>query len=166
MNHLATISAATGSKRCAQLSLGRLLRRANRLVQATIEARFGAADLGFTQWTALELIARSGSLSISDLAVSMEMNTGALSRIVEGLVARGLVGRERGVLDRRVVMLSLTDAGRRAVDAVRPAAMQRWDDVLLDLSPDDAAQLAILLGKFTASIERNALAPHRVPLEA
>jgi len=144
--------------RCVQLSLGRLLRRAKRLVQSTIEARFGAADLNFTQWTVLDLVRQAGVISISDLAISTEITTGALSRVVEGLAARDLLARQRGVADRRLVMLRLTDAGRAKFEAIRPLARQRWDDVLVDFSAAEMTQLAELLAKFAESTERTVIA--------
>jgi len=149
--------------RCTQLSLGRLLRRANRIVQSTVEARFGAADLNFTQWIVLDLIEGAGSLTVSDLAVSMEITSGALSRVVDGLVARGLVERHRGMIDRRVVVLHLTEAGYAKFEAIQPLAAQRWEEVLTTLSAEEARRLCELLGKFVESAERTAAATrHRL----
>ncbi len=105
-------------------------------------------------------------MTISDLAASMEITSGALSRIVEGLVARGLLDRHRGVVDRRVVILRLTEAGLGKYEAIRPVVMQRWDELLTDLSADEVAHLAVLLGRFADSIERSAIASRQPVVEA
>ena len=135
------------------MSFGRLLRRVNRLVRSTTEARFGAADLNFTQWTVLDVVWRAGALTQSDLAASMDMSSAALSRVVEGLVARDLLARGHRDTDRRTMTLSLTTAGRAKVAAILPIATQRWNDVFASLSLDETTHLLALLGKFADALE-------------
>ncbi len=150
----------------AQPSLGRLLRRANRLVHSTIEARFGAADLNFTQWHALHLIRDAGTMTAGELSASMEITTGSLTRVIDGLEARHLLARDRNVLDRRVVKLRLTQNGRTKLDEISPVVAQRWTDILAGLADDEVARLMGLLSKLADSIERNAFGTDSSQVEA
>jgi NodT family efflux transporter outer membrane factor (OMF) lipoprotein len=138
-------------------SLGHLLRRANRLVQTTLEARFEAADISFTQWVTLDLIGRAGSIATADLAAAMNVTSSALIRLTGGLEARRLLTRHREGNDQRAVRLTLTPAGQAKLDETRPVAVERWRTSLDGVSASDAAHLVALLHKLNTTIERNAL---------
>jgi DNA-binding MarR family transcriptional regulator len=146
-------SAADGP---TQASLGGLLRRANRLVHTTIEARFAAADLNFTQWRALYFIRDATTITAGELAESMELTSGSLTRIVDGLEARGFVLRDRGNADRRIVNLQLTIAGVAKLGEISPVVTKRWEGILAGLADDEVENLLGLLSKLSESIERNA----------
>jgi DNA-binding MarR family transcriptional regulator/GNAT superfamily N-acetyltransferase len=71
-----------------------------------------------------ELAHREG-LSAAELARSLELDPGHLSRMLAGLRRGGLVRRHRSSEDRRASVLSLTPAGRRAFDRMdRKATVQ------------------------------------------
>jgi len=59
------------------------------------------------------------SLRMAELAQRVMISPSGLTRVVDGLVKEGLVERQRGGADARVVLAQLTDKGR---DRVRKAA--------------------------------------------
>jgi DNA-binding MarR family transcriptional regulator len=82
-------------------------------------------------------LAQRSSLSAADLARSLDLDPGHLSRMLAGLRRRGLVRRERSSEDRRASLLGLTPAGRRAFDRLdRKATVQISE--LLRAFPDDS----------------------------
>jgi DNA-binding MarR family transcriptional regulator len=76
----------------------------------------------------LTVLAESGGVSLVELGRSIVCETGSPSRLVDNLVRRGLVQRQAGTTDRRVVHLQLTEAGH---EMARSAA--RAETVLNDL---------------------------------
>src|SRR5690606_10064448 len=50
-------------------------------------------------------------LTVGDVAQRVHLSAGTVSRIIDRLVVRGLVDRQRGTRDRRKVRLTLTDLG-------------------------------------------------------
>jgi MarR family transcriptional repressor of emrRAB len=65
-------------------------------------------------------------------------------RLVDRLVAAGLVERRAGTTDGRAVPLGLTPAGRRVARRVLAAREAALEDVLSVLSPEERATLAAL----------------------
>ncbi|MFO1071094.1 MAG: MarR family winged helix-turn-helix transcriptional regulator, partial [Geminicoccaceae bacterium] len=63
------------------------------------------------EWVVLRLLLGRGGEPPSQLAERMGMTRGAVSRLVERLVAKGLVSREAAGGDRRFQALALTPAG-------------------------------------------------------
>jgi DNA-binding MarR family transcriptional regulator len=62
------------------------------------------------------------------LAKEAELSPSGLTRLVDRLVARGLVARVDDVWDRRVTHLVLTERGRNVRDAVLPRAVEHIRD--------------------------------------
>ena len=71
------------------------------------------ADLGLTenQYRALTLI-DAGTPSLREFAIRLAMKPPNLSTLIEGLVGRGLVTRQRDPSDGRRVVLTLTASGQ------------------------------------------------------
>lgn len=53
----------------------------------------------------------AGGLTVGDVARRVHLSAGTVSRIIDRLVIRDLVDRQRGTVDRRKVRLTLTDLG-------------------------------------------------------
>ena len=60
----------------------------------------------------LNLLEAEGSQSMGQLAEDLDVSVASVTGIVDRMERRGLVERERGTGDRRVIMVDLTDAGR------------------------------------------------------
>jgi DNA-binding MarR family transcriptional regulator len=72
-------------------------------------------ELTVAQVAALYLIDEQGSSRVSQIAGVLSLSASAASRLVDGLVTRGLVVRQEDPSDRRAKALSLTARGRRFV---------------------------------------------------
>lgn len=72
------------------------------------------------------------------LATQVIMSTSGLTRLIDRMIAAGLVRRELCAEDRRIVYAVLTDTGRACIEAMLPRHQQRIRDYLLQhLAPDE-----------------------------
>jgi len=138
----------------AQRAPGRLMRRIDKLMAAFIESRFGRRDISFQQWVALKLVRDGVARSAGDLARELGITTGATTRLIDGLETRGLLGRDRGGADRRVVQLMLTDAGVAIVEALQVPVLKAWNEVVADFEQNEIEVLIDGLVRLLAAVER------------
>jgi hypothetical protein len=75
-------------------------------------------------------------------------------RALNRLVAAGLLDRREDPDDRRQIVLSLTEAGRRLIDSVMERRRIAIGDVLAEMSPDRRISLADDLNAFSTAAER------------
>ena len=88
------------------------------------------------------------------LSRRLMVTNGNVTSLIERLAREGLV--RRGVVpgDRRVQLVRLTAAGRKALQAMTPDH-QRWIEAMFaGLTPDERTQLHALVGKLKASVDR------------
>jgi DNA-binding MarR family transcriptional regulator len=99
---------------------------------------------------------RVPGLTMSELSRRLMVTNGNLTALVERLVQEKLVSRATAPSDKRMSIIRLTPAGKRALDAMTPAHRE-WVAAMFDgLSADERDALYALLGKLRASI-RNSL---------
>jgi len=89
---------------------------ASRAVSQAYRAVLAERDLTYPQFLVLISLHQSGEASVSDLGATMHLDSGTLSPLLQRLDARGLITRERSQGDERVVIVSLTPAGRELRD--------------------------------------------------
>jgi DNA-binding MarR family transcriptional regulator len=141
----------------ASRSPGRLLRRLDKIMSTYVESKFVGLDLSFQQWVALKVV-RDGKVSnAGELARELGITTGATTRMIDLLEARGLLSRHRGADDRRVVQVAITEAGRAVVLTLQEHVVSSWNEVLADFSQQEAEILVGLLTRLLAAAERVAI---------
>jgi len=71
------------------------------------------AELTFMQWRVLLVVGeRDEGQAVGEIAARIGAHASPASRVVSRLKRRGLVSTDKGDLDKRVVCVRLTDAGR------------------------------------------------------
>ena len=141
---------------CRQ-SLGYLTRRVQNLTNPHAEAIFADQDLTFTQWISLMGLREGVANTSADLARHLNHDAGAISRLVDQLVERGLVKRERSTSDRRVVHLKLTAQGQTVARMHIPPIVDFWNRVMADFSTQETTQLIALLSRLVERLEAEPL---------
>ncbi len=68
--------------------------------------------LNMSQIFALEILARTGVMTMGELAGAMRANASTMTRVIDGLVDRGMVERTRIPDDRRMVRIRPTQKGK------------------------------------------------------
>ena len=107
---------------CANDSVGYLMRRVLLALTQDTDKRLEPHGLTHAQWGPLFMIRKSGSATVAELARELQMDPGAMTRLLDRLESKGLCKRLRSTDDRRVVNLALTDEGKKAADKV-PVAL-------------------------------------------
>lgn len=96
-----------------------------------------ASDLSVPQFRALVYIRRCAGASLSDVAEHVGLALPSVSKLIDKLVARGLIVRQDAPSDRRRVTLMLTPNGEAVLQAASQATQQRLIKILNTLSPDE-----------------------------
>lgn len=138
----------------AHQSPGRLMRRIDKLMAAFIESRFDTRDISFQQWVALKVIRDGVAGCAGELARELGNTTGATTRLIDVLEARGLLARDRGSADRRVVQLVLTEEGEAVVQALQAPVLDAWNEVLADFEQPEVEVLVATMVRLLAAVER------------
>jgi DNA-binding MarR family transcriptional regulator len=148
--------------RCRR-SIGYLVRRVQNLMVPRAEARFADAELTFTQWVTLMGLGEGIAKTCAEIANHLGHDTGATTRMLDQLEARGLVKRERDTSDRRVVNVVLTAKGRAMSKKLAPRMVDLWNGTVAEFSHGEVDTLIDLLTRLLARIEQE---PFEAPARA
>jgi DNA-binding MarR family transcriptional regulator len=110
------------------------LRRTQHAVRTRLDADLAPTGLTTPQYTVLAALERGGELSASDLARDFGMSPQTVNVLVQGLEAGGLLCRNAHPGHGRILLASLTPAGRRALKRGRVLALSMQDRLLSDLT--------------------------------
>lgn len=142
---------STSSEERRQIGI-RLVGLARRWRQA-LDARLSARGLSDATWAPLvHLHALGDGISQSQLAAVVGLDGSSLVRLLDILVEQSLVERQPHPQDRRVKLVYLTAAGRRAVVSIRKRLAVIEDELLADLSDDEAQAMLRAFEKIDARI--------------
>ncbi|MCZ1011697.1 MarR family winged helix-turn-helix transcriptional regulator [Streptomyces lydicus] len=136
------------------LVVGRLFRLADTLDQR-LRPPFAAADLGSGDFDVIAALRRSGaphSLSAGELSRTVLVTTGAISKRVDRLEARGLVSRSVAEADSRGRLITLTAEGVELADELIAVHLDNQRRLLAGLDGDEQSQLAGLLERLTSAL--------------
>jgi DNA-binding MarR family transcriptional regulator len=112
-----------------------LLATARAVMRISLHAADQVGGVSVVQLRALTLLLEAGEANLAALAEGMGVTVSTTSRLVDRLVAAGLVERRTAAHTRREIALRLTDLGRRTVDrydGLRLTELRRCIDALSD----------------------------------
>lgn len=92
-------------------------------------------------------------LSLGELAVAADLSAATATEMLDALAASGLVHRARSERDRRVVLISLTDRGRRLTEERRARFEPRWRAALAEFSDAELLTAAAVLDRMRAMFD-------------
>ena len=90
-----------------------------RLARRLRQMRDDSVDLNSNQLSAMAVLLNSGDLLMGELAAAEKMQPPSMTRIVNGLEARGFVARRPHPDDRRQCLVTLSGEGRKILLANR-----------------------------------------------
>ena len=99
------------------------------LVMRAIRAelrRHRTADLSLAQFRTLAYLNSHAEVSLSEVAEHIGLSLPTMSKLVDGLLGRGLLTREEDPADRRRVILCLTERARQSWAARLPPLSRIW----------------------------------------
>ncbi|TLY66989.1 MAG: MarR family transcriptional regulator [Gammaproteobacteria bacterium] len=130
-----------------RLGVGYLLGRARGSLLTGLDAELERFGLNGMQFGVLKHLAEGAAHTAADLCRRMHYDTGSMTRILDRLEAKGLVRRERGREDRRLVLLRLAPGGRVLLPRLLAVAARVLEGHLAGFSAAEIEALKNYLGR-------------------
>jgi len=132
-------------------SLGYLLHQVKGRLMAAIDAELEPLDITWAQWGTLLHIANNRGRTATELCRNLAADTGSMTRMLDRLEQKGLIRRERSSEDRRIVELSLTEAGKQLYPQLPPIAVKVLNQHLKGFSRDEMETMKGFLRRMLAN---------------
>lgn len=128
-------------------SIGYLLKRSHLLLAAAVDQELAPYDLTHPQFSILMMMKQRNCTTAADLARETYSDTGAITRMIDRLEAKGILRRVRSSADRRVVNIELTETGRLVTEKMPVVAINVMNRHLQGFSGNEVTQFIHLLRK-------------------
>jgi DNA-binding MarR family transcriptional regulator len=155
--HIPVMNNLTPSESSQQYDL-RILRALRRITRAiALHSRQLAAVSHITapQLMCLRTVIANGPMTATAISRDIHVSPSTVVGILDRLEDKGLVRRERGREDRRIVFVSATDAGRE-LEATSPSPLQKHLAEGLNALPElEQATITLALERIVTLIERD-----------
>lgn len=127
------------------LNIGFLLSDVSRMLRRIFNERVTPLGLTQAQWRALVQLSRNQGLNQVGLSELLEVQPITVARLIDKLVASGLVERRPDPSDRRSQRLFLTDQAMPLLEQIWEIADETYDVVLAGLTQDQRTALIAML---------------------
>jgi len=134
-------------------SIGYLLRQLRIRMDRLIDAEMAELELTGVQWGPLLAIDFGLASTAAELARVACVDTGAMTRMLDRLEAKGLVERSRSSQDARVVRVGLTGEGRRVCRAIPYGLSRVLNGLLRGFTAQELATVKSLVRRMLANAE-------------
>ena len=140
---------------CSGATLGLLFRQVRDAMWARMAEELDTLghDLTFSQYMTLKKLA-DGTAGVTDLARAVDLNPGAMTRLLDKLEAKGLIARVADAGDRRALNIHLTEAGLAIWQDINQCGMRVRERAMHGMSEAERDQLTRLITQV-----RNNLSP-------
>ena len=136
-----------GRSESVDRSIIHLLHRASQRASEIFALETRDFDLTARQYAVLTTVAQHEGLSQTDLVRITGIDRSTLADVVQRLLKRGIIKRERTTQDGRTYAVSLSAQGRELLDAIKPHARKADRIVLACLGDEDGKQAAQILAR-------------------
>ena len=137
----------------ARSNIGYLVKRSFALLREIQEPTVAPQGFTFIQYIVLAYLRDGVAINPKDFCSEFRHDSGSFTRVLDTLAERGFIERERDLQDRRKVELRLTTAGRKAVEGLIPAVVDKLNSVLGDFTGAEVQELSRLLTKFNSAMQ-------------
>jgi MarR family transcriptional regulator, transcriptional regulator for hemolysin len=132
--------------------IGLRLNQAARAVERAFDEALGEADGTLPVWLVLLNLKIRKPANQRELAEAVGVREATLTHHLNTMDARGLIARTRDAANRRVQVVTLTEAGEEAFLRMRDAAMAFDAKLRTGLADGDLATLGTLLDRLAANV--------------
>ena len=129
-----------------------LLAEVARLQVRIYNRHFRVTGLNQSQVSALVHLDRVEALSQTDLAGRLGIQKAATGTLIDGLEGKGLVERTRSSTDRRLQLVSITDAGRKVVGEIDRMAEDLGNKYRRGITRSERSQLVSTLQRLRENL--------------
>ena len=114
------------------------LAAAHRKLHVSLNARLKELNVQVETWRVLETLSSGERKTMGELAEVVLLNPPTLTKLVDRMVANGLVHRQPAAEDNRRIHLVLTDVGLKLIEQVRQHVEAQNKDILKRLGSENA----------------------------
>jgi DNA-binding MarR family transcriptional regulator len=132
-----------------------------RVLQFRDRDRACCYDLSVSQCHALQTLIQNGPMTVTQLGLHLYLEKSTASRLAKALLEKDLVRKRAPRGDGRVVILQVTEAGRRLARKIMNDLAEEYRDLLERFDPEVRAALPLLLDRLTRIISAR-IDPERV----
>lgn len=138
----------------SQQGLGALIGMVRTEIVRAIEQDLTAqgADLKFTQFHVLKQLAATGAMTATELARSVDLDGGAMTRQLDQLESKGYLRRQPHEQDRRALRIELTEAGQVLWKHLHEGNMATIERAQKGLSAGEREKLLDYLGRVLCAL--------------
>jgi DNA-binding MarR family transcriptional regulator len=122
--------------------------------KAYFAAQLETENVSFPQIAALHYIHAHQPVAGRKLGEMLHVTPGAVTQIVDGLVADGYVDRRENADDRRVIDLTLTPAGSKKLVAIQDKRRHIFVDIFSALSDQELMEIGKYQEKIVRQLEK------------
>jgi DNA-binding MarR family transcriptional regulator len=148
---------ANGLADAIDRSVIHLLHRASQRASEIFAIETRDFDITARQYAVLTTIAQHEGLSQTDLVRLTGIDRSTLADLIQRLLKRGLIQRERTMQDGRTYSVSLSPEGREVLDTIKPFARRADRTVLSCLGEEDGKLAAETLNRLLRKPEDSAV---------
>jgi len=107
----------------------------------------------YAEITCLLLFKGERYLTVKTLSLKMDVAKSRITKIVKGLMAKGLVEKIEDPKDNRVKLLSLTPKGLKKIEEIEKFRLEIHKKLISNIDPNDRSRLFYYLDKFLESMQ-------------
>lgn len=113
---------------------------------------FKKCQISKTQAHIIFLVAQVKSgLAVKDLAKALKVTSGAVTQLVDELVAKGMVKRDEDSEDKRILRIKFTESTKKHFDAFKKSYFKAVNPMFASLTNTEIKQLINLMEKIKLS---------------
>lgn len=124
-----------------------ILFRATDYIRSCIQKDVQRYNLNVTEFGVLETLYHKGPQSVHNIKSKVLIANSSLSYVIDTLIQKGLIRKEKATQDRRHHICELTDQGKSLFDEAYPRHVDQLRSVLNILTSEEEQQLQTLLKK-------------------
>jgi len=117
------------------------LREINKILNRDLKREMIKLDLGLSHFYILTTLYREKVLSSGNLAKSLDVKNSTITSLVDRLVKLLLVKRRRCERDRRVVLVELTDKGKKLTEKLLTLRKKRLKEIVKELPGEEVKEI-------------------------
>ncbi|MDJ0762168.1 MAG: MarR family transcriptional regulator [Myxococcota bacterium] len=111
-------------------------------------------DISYGQYKVISVIHSHGPISVGKLGRQVGTAQSTTSEMVARLAKAGIITKVKGPYDGRIIMLELTDQGRRLIRKHRKRVRETYQSLLSNLTEHEKASLKEYIKKLNALLAR------------
>ncbi|MDX3984880.1 MAG: MarR family transcriptional regulator [Achromobacter sp.] len=127
--------------------LGFMITSVRGSIHDALERELAPFDLTTPQYVVLNCLAKGWGRTLSDFCRALAYDSGAMTRLLDRIVAKGYIRRVENEADRRSYLIELTEQGQAALPQALAATEVAMRRLLAGFSEADAETLHKLLSR-------------------